>query len=261
MKDIIIFGGQSNMQGENRGRTRYVVPECAEYKWLTDECVPLTDPVGEDITFEGKAGCTFTDGTVQNEWLATHVAGSACYHGSTLVPPFAKAYTEACGRGVLAVPFAKGSTFLHDWLPGTKAYEMMLRKVSGARKYAEDGARVFFVFLQGENDAVFSRTVDEYSKTLTALKDALVRDLGLEKFGVISVGHFCGDARDDAIIEAQKRVCRTDGDFLLLTTLASEIHEREECMEPGIPGHFSEKGLAVIGEDAGRTLGEYVKQN
>ena len=53
--DIIIFGGQSNMQGQ----TDYLseceqVQDAVEYRFLTDSFVPLKNPTGEDITFEHK---------------------------------------------------------------------------------------------------------------------------------------------------------------------------------------------------------------
>ena len=49
--DIIIFGGQSNMQGQTEGLPQENEPVAGalEYRYLTDECIPLQHPVGEDV--------------------------------------------------------------------------------------------------------------------------------------------------------------------------------------------------------------------
>ncbi|MBR3895125.1 MAG: hypothetical protein IKJ35_08280 [Clostridia bacterium] len=46
--DVIIFSGQSNMQGQSeRLSENDVVNDAYEYKWLTDELLPLQNPVGK----------------------------------------------------------------------------------------------------------------------------------------------------------------------------------------------------------------------
>ena len=47
--------------------------------------------------------------------------------------------------------------------------------------------------------------------------EALCEELGIDKFGVIRVGRFAGDDRDQEIIDAQEAVCENGDDFLLLT--------------------------------------------
>ena len=46
--DIIIFGGQSNMQGQTEGlpQDNALVQGALEYRYLTDEFIPLLHPVG-----------------------------------------------------------------------------------------------------------------------------------------------------------------------------------------------------------------------
>ena len=264
MTDLLIFSGQSNMQGECRAKKEHTpVPGCSEYKMLTDTAVPLCDPVGEDIKYDGTEGYAFTDGTVQEYWLQDHVSGKACFFGSTLVPSFAGSYKKTCGNGVLAVHFAKGSTQIKDWLPGTPAYEMLCRKVNGAKKSSADGGcadgKILFVWLQGESDAVFKVKRDEYAQMMTALKNALKADLGVERFGIIRVGRFTRDGRDDEIISAQESVCESDPDFLMLTRVTENLPGTDGAMEDNIPGHYSEKGLEIIGREAGAALAASVK--
>ena len=60
--DIIIFSGQSNMQGQSECLTGTdAVPNAFEYKYLDDKFEPLRNPVGEDITYEKGRGFTFNN--------------------------------------------------------------------------------------------------------------------------------------------------------------------------------------------------------
>ena len=55
--DVIIFSGQSNMQGQSETLSEHdIVKDAYEYKWLTDELVPLQNPVGENITYSMDQG-------------------------------------------------------------------------------------------------------------------------------------------------------------------------------------------------------------
>lgn len=47
--DVIIFSGQSNMQGSTGQKGCSKAKNCLEYKFLTDEFVGVKDPVGENI--------------------------------------------------------------------------------------------------------------------------------------------------------------------------------------------------------------------
>ena len=51
--DILIFGGQSNMQGQTEGLPENNAPVqgALEYRVKTDELIPLQHPVGEDDDF------------------------------------------------------------------------------------------------------------------------------------------------------------------------------------------------------------------
>ena len=53
--DIIIFSGQSNMQGQSEYFSDCLpIENVFEYKYLDDEIIPLGNPVGENITKEGE---------------------------------------------------------------------------------------------------------------------------------------------------------------------------------------------------------------
>ena len=259
--DIIIFGGQSNMQGQSECLSENCpVAGAYEYKWLSDTLVPLQNPVGEDVRYDGSAGRRFMHGSDPGAWLSEHVLGSACYGHTNLIPSFCRAYLAAAKTEAVAVPVAKGSTVIADWLPGTPGYEAIVKKsLAAVRKVEEQGkiGRIYFVWLQGESDAIFSCSKSDYKQRLTLLAESLARDVHIDAFGVIRVGRFVGDQRDDEIIRAQLETCAEHPLFVLLSTLADQLEKTPSCMNPHVGGHFGAKGLEMLGADAGSTLGVY----
>ena len=261
MTDIIIFGGQSNMQGQSECLSETCpVADAYEYKWLSNTLAPLQNPVGEDVRYDGSAGWRFMPECSAEDWLRTHVIGSACYGHTNLIPAFCRAYLAAAKTEAVAVPVAKGSTVIADWLPGTLGYEAIVKKsLAAVRKVEEQGkiGRIYFVWLQGESDAIFSCSKSDYKQRLTLLAESLARDVHIDAFGVIRVGRFVGDQRDDEIIRAQLETCAEHPLFVLLSTLADQLEKTPSCMNPNVGGHFGAKGLEMLGADAGSTLGVY----
>lgn len=252
--DIIIFSGQSNMQGQSDCLSESnIVKDAYEYKWLTDALVPLQNPVGENITYSMEQGYEVTPETHLPSWRDAHAFGAASYGHTNLVPSFCRVYTEITKRSVLAVHAAKGSTVISDWLPGSSLYHILTKKARGAiDKISPD--RIYFVWLQGESDAIARVTKDEYKASLRILCDALKADLGINLFGIIRVGRFTNDEHDLEIISAQDEICREDKDFAMLTDIATELNQINEYMHPNIKGHFSAKGLELLGSTAAKTL-------
>ena len=133
--DILIFGGQSNMQGQSDCLSEAEeVVGAFEYRFTSDALVPLKNPVGEDITYDGhRLGYAYRNGLNASEWRAKHVLGSACYGYTNLVPAFCRAYIAQTKHEVIAVHVAKGSTRVCDWLPGTPGFDALVKKASAAR--------------------------------------------------------------------------------------------------------------------------------
>lgn len=261
MMDILIFGGQSNMQGQSEALIHTEpVPGAFEYRFLEDRIVPLRNPAGENIRYDRTPGYSFEKHRDAALWLREHVAGGPCFGNTNLVSALCRAYIAQTGRSVLAVHIAKGSTTLSQWLPGTEGYGILTEKGSAARKAAGEAAgRCFFLWLQGESDAIAGNTAPCYKSQLAELMDGLKRDLGVEQFGIIRVGRFTMDDRDWEIIRAQDEICEENPDFLMLTRLATQLIEQKEAMSPDYHGHYSAAGLEMLGEDAGTALGKYVK--
>ena len=90
--DVILFLGQSNMQGQSGNVSENAIVEGAwEYKFLTNELVPLSNPVGEDIKYDLSAGYHYTEEN-QNEWRKDIVLGSPLDGCTTLLPEFCRNY-------------------------------------------------------------------------------------------------------------------------------------------------------------------------
>ena len=240
--------GQSECLSEND-----IVYNAYEYKWLTDELFPLQNPVGENITYSMGRGENVTTETHASSWLKEHALGAACYGNTNLVPSFCRTYTEITQRSVLAVHAAKGSTTISEWLPGSPIYHILTQKARGAiQKVSPE--RIFFVWLQGESDAIAGVMKDDYKAALHVLCDALKADLGIDLFGIIRVGRFTNDDRDLEIISAQDEICREDGDFAMLTDIATKLNKQTEYMNPHVNGHYSAKGLELLGSTAAKSL-------
>lgn len=247
--------GQTECLSENN-----VVAGAFEYKYLDDDIVPLKNPVGENITFGGEVGFYFMPDTSIACWLDTHVLGAACYGHTNLVPEFCRSYIAETGNKVLAVHAAKGSTTIAQWMPNTPGYNMLKCKVLAAKSKAAEldfVDHIYFVWLQGESDAIAGNSKTYYKSQITTLADALKEDLGIDKFTIIRVGHFTNDERDLEIIAAQDEICKEHHDFLMLTEMAVKLNAVSEYMNPNVAGHYSAKGLEKLGADAGKALGAW----
>lgn len=261
--DVLIFGGQSNMQGQTEKLTGTEEIEGAcEYRFVTDSFVPLKNPVGEDLRADGTGGPGSDESTDPESWLREFVLGASWCGNTNMVPSFCYAYIKATGRKVAAVHAAKGSTVIADWLPGTDGYKMVVKKTRAAvDKIRRDGGSigsVYFMWLQGESDAIFSTLKEDYKSRMLELGEALRRDAGIDRFGVIRVGYFVNDERDVRIMEAQSETCAEHPElFLMLTEEAASMRDVPEMMNPYVGGHFSAAGQERLGTLAGTALGRF----
>ncbi len=239
--DVIIFSGQSNMQGQTEApMSSEPIVGAREYRYLSNTILPLAHPVGEDILSE--------DG--KDYWLL----GAHQGYGS-LIPDFCRSYIEKTGNEVLAVHAAKGATMVCQWLPETLRYRMLIRKVRGAvAACATPPEHVWFVWLQGESDAIAACTADEYGRQMKRLREALISDLSIDAFGIIRVGKFVGDDRDLAIITAQEMLCQTE-DFVMLTRMTGYCTQSPDYLNPFEAGHYNNAAMTRIGQAAGEQLG------
>ena len=265
--DIIIFGGQSNMQGETDILSECeVVDNAFEYKFLSDSFAPLKNPVGEDIRYDGLAGEVPIHSRDRDpaKWRAEHALGSSCDGHTNMVPSFVRAYIKGTSTPVVAVHATKGATEIKHWLPGEPCYSMLVSKCVAAIKKTKaeyNVGHICFVWLQGESDQLASKTRDYYKENLKKVAEGLKKDVGIEKFGIIRVSNFTNDQRGDEIIIAQDEICDEEDFFVMITRITTELQKQPDMMNPNVLGHFGAKGLETIGNVAGEALGKYQMGN
>ena len=262
MNDILLFCGQSNMEGQSEKLIDSSdVNGAYEYKYATDKLVPLHDPFGENLRFDGTEGEAYED-YMGMTWHEKHVYGASAYGNTSLIPEFCRVYIEKTNRGVTAIGAAKGAASAEYFMPGGSWYDMTVKKTKAAINKTEDfTGRIYLIWLQGESDAIEGKDADTYISQIKAIAYALKRDIGLTRFCVIRVGRFTNDERDDAVIAAQDRVCREDGLFMMLTDEACEMNKDPRYMNPFVGGHFSALGLQKLGRDAAEALANLIFNN
>lgn len=235
-----------------------VVPDAYEYKYATDSLVPLRDPFGENLKYDGTAGDAYED-WMGMTWHAKHVLGGSAYGNSTLIVPFCRVYTEKTHRNVVAVGAAKGAETIEYFMKGGAGFDILVKKTKAAQKHISDfSGNIYLIWLQGESDALASKSKKTYLKQIKEMSVSIKEELDLRRFCIIRVGRFTNDDKDLQIIEAQDEICRTDPFFLMLTDEATEMNKIPEYMNPEAAGHFSAAGLKKLGSDAAAALSDSV---
>ncbi|MBE5752053.1 MAG: sialate O-acetylesterase [Clostridiales bacterium] len=260
--DVIVFSGQSNMQGQTEGlpTVNPVVDGALEYRYLTDSLEPLSHPVGEDILLNG-----------QELLLGAHNGGGA------LVPYFCDEYVKRTQKAVVAIHVAKGATKIEEWLPSTERFKAMLQKISsGIKKISEQSLieNVYFIWLQGESDAVAATTSQTYKKSFLAIKSALKSAFGIQKFGIIKVGYFASQvswmkrgthaerlSMDEAIMQAQEELVEKDDDIVMLTRICTKYSLCKDKLNPNAEGHYNNATMEELGRAAAKGLALFCKNS
>ena len=250
--DVLIFSGQSNMQGQTEGlpACNETVDGAWEYRYLTDSLKPLNFPVGEDIC-DGK----------------TVLLRESVNGGGSLVPACCRAYVKTSGKQAVAVHVAKGATTVAEWQPDTLRYQAMVRKIRAAKKKVGDVKRVWFIWLQGESDALIGTTETEYQRLFERMKNALKQDVGVEWFGIIKVGYFASQAtwyqegsmeervqKDETIMRAQETIVSENDDCFMLTRICETLSREKRYINPFESGHYNNEAMDRIGQEAGNAL-------
>ena len=249
--DVLIFGGQSNMEGQTEGppESSLAVENAFEYRFTEDELIPLAHPVGE---------------SVENLLFGPYM------NCGTLVPDCCRTYVNITNRTVVAIHAACGNTRIDEWEKGSPRYACALKKIKAGIEKAKTLGKVrkiYYVWLQGESDAINRTSEEEYVRRLTDYKNDLKNDIGIDKFGIIEVGYFCatvrwltdrskddGKACDEAIMRAQEKLPSVDDDFIMLTQICKSLSLDERYINPFEDGHYNNSAMELIGKETGVAL-------
>ena len=246
--DLILFMGQSNMSGA--GGNAEEAPELIkgagyEYRAITQPetlCV-LTEPFGVN---EHKTDFLDDRGLIDR--------------GGSLVTAFVNAYYKETKERVVAVSASRGSAQVSSF--NNYLVEDVIERLESAKQtmmaQKVNIRHIYMVWFQGETDAYVKTPEEKYIGEMQKLLNTL-QPYGVEKCFVIQIGNVTmGDETVDTepMQKIQENLCQIDENFILISALAREISE-PPYMEDGI--HFTQKGLNLIGEDAGKTAGNYVK--
>ena len=242
--DVLLFGGQSNMRGTSRSFPQDVIDfdDVYEYRFNTKSVQLLKHPCGEHIG---------------EDLLHRASDGNGC-----MIPDFCRAYKIARPVKIMTAHVAKGGSMLWEWEKGCERYnaarDKMLEAIKEAEKI-EPVEHIYYMWLQGESDAVYRTSEDEYYKRLIDYKNALKEDLHIEKFGIIRVGYFSKEDEeyDHAIQRAQERCVKDDEDFLMLTRVCEFLSKDKFFINPEHRGHYNNNALAIMGNIAGEYLSRY----
>jgi hypothetical protein len=250
------------MQGQTERLTEDNAPieNAFEYRFFTDNLIPLKNPVGEFILKDLSKGWDVPKNVVADqirEWQIAHALGGSVSGNTNLVPKFCKHYTEITGKKVVAVHTAKGATGVNDWLPDNVVYKTAWKKMQMAiecikKQFSID--KIYIAWLQGESDAIGGMSTSEYMEKLTQLKNNAKKDFGVDKFGIIKVGQFTTTNRDQAIFEAQETLPLIDSDFLMLSRITEDLIDDPAYMNPYARGHYNSDGQEKIGTHTGTNL-------
>ena len=246
--DLILFMGQSNMSGA--GGNAEEAPELIkgagyEYCAITqpEELVILTEPFGKE---EHKEGFLDDRGLIER--------------GGSLVTAFVNAYYGETKERVVAVSASRGSAQISSF--NNYLVEDVIERLEGAKRTMMEQQvnirHIYMVWFQGETDAYVETPEEKYIGEMQKLLNTL-QPYGVEKCFVIQIGNVVmGDEIVDTtkMHETQEVLCETDENFVLVSTLPKELSE-SPYMEDQI--HFTQQGLNLIGEDAGKAAGNYVK--
>lgn len=246
--DLILFMGQSNMSGA--GGNAEEAPELIkgagyEYRAITQpkELVVLTEPFGAE---EHKEGFLDDRGLIER--------------GGSLVTSFVNAYYKETKERVVAVSASRGSAQISSF--NNYLVEDVIERLEGAKRTMMEQQvnirHIYMVWFQGETDAYAETPQEKYIGEMQKLLNTL-QPYGVEKCFVIQIGNVVmGDEIVDTtkMHEIQETLCETDENFVLVSTLPKEL-SKPPYTEDQI--HFTQQGLNLIGEDAGKAAGNYVK--
>lgn len=244
---FIMFMGQSNMAGRGNAQEapRLIQGAGYEYRAVTapDRLSVLKEPFGEKENNEN--GVT-EPGMKTGSMVSAFV--NACY-------------TET-GIPIVGVSCAKGGSSISEWMPGTAYYIDAVERMKRCEKWLFDHDYHIrykcMVWCQGCTDGDLRTAPDTYKANTVKFIQSYCRECGLEKCFLIQIGNH----RDDRTLyvpirQAQMELTQENEGIILVSSLLETFADRGLMKDEF---HYLQKGYNLIGEDAGKNTGDFIRR-
>lgn len=244
---LIMFMGQSNMAG--RGTVKdapALLPNAGyEYRAVTapDRLSVLQEPFGE------------------NENNERGVTEPGMKTGS-MVTAFVNACYAETGIPIVGVSCAKGGSAIAEWTPGTAYYADAVERYDRCEKWLiGHDYRILYkgmVWCQGCTDGDLHTPADIYKISTLKLIDSYCHECRIEKCFLIQIGNHRGDRALYVPIQQAQEELAAESEKILLVSRQLKTFADRGLMKDEF--HYLQKGYNLIGEDAGKNTGKYIKE-
>ena len=247
--DLIVFAGQSNMAGAGGNYEQAPVPEkgtAYEYNCATDDerkLLTLREPFG--------------DGTNRAYVLnGRYVSGNG-----TLTSAFGIQYYKKTKVPMVGVPAAWGGSTSKTWL-NNGLVDISIKRMNQAKKYLKKHKikirHIYVVWYQGESDGQNGYSGASFISNMKKIYK-MFNKKGVEKIFMIKIAQQVNKMGImNPIQEAQVKLCKTNKNFLMASTVASTMDKDIGRWYFDVI-HINQYGLNVIGKEAGKYVGKYAK--
>lgn len=239
--DLIVFAGQSNMTGRGNADSAPKLIDGAGYESKT-----VTEK-GKLYVLKEPFGLKQDRGSLDDSGLRT----------GSMVTSFVNAYYTKTKIPVVAVSATIAGSGCVSW--SEVHYKETAARLKQAKKELKRrGIQIdncYLVYMQGENDG-FAKTGQKfYTKKLTTMFNRLKKSCDIEKCLLVRIGKYTKDpGLYDDIIKAQTDLCKTNKNFVLVSTKAASL-KKSYYQEDGI--HLTQRGLNILGKEAGNNAASY----
>ena len=248
--DLIVFAGQSNMCGSGGNASTAPRPDYGTaYEFdtttKTKQLILMKEPFGE--------------GTNRNNGLETNFQYST---KGTLVSAFCINYYKQTKTPVVGVTAAWGGSSTNTWLKRGLVKETQSR-LKKAKKYLKKNnikiRHIYMVWYQGESDGEKNLSASTYMSRMKKIYKKM-KSTGVEKVFMIRIAHDAKHpGRNSTIMKAQKKLCAKNKNFVLVSKKASSfVKSYGKYYYDSV--HLNQKALNIVGYEAGKAAGKYVKK-
>lgn len=237
--DVFLCAGQSNMRGRGNSAQSESINDLRGYQYSNAVFYHLEDPI-------------------------RNIQGDA--NTGSLLPAFAKTWTDNTSRGVFVCNTAKGGTALvleteDNWQKSDNTLYTAALNEFNALLAAIKSDTLFtinsinFMWCQGERDAQNGVTGSQYEIAFNQMLSDFKSDLKIENFYIFALGNRTDEQFDssfDAIRQAQIDVAASRSDTLIATNIAKDFRDEGKMNADGI--HYTQAGYNELGDLGASTI-------